>query len=379
MGRGGNALNDYGRNSMNRCELTLCRASLLLASLAVFSGIGLAFQEGRGGEVPKFLENFSVEDLFRNEIVAKVNRDLITRQEIEEALRPALKTMGNPSPDAILDLKMRELLRIVGEKIEDGAVTRYNFVVRQRDVETQIEERMKEAGSEDAFRSALAERGVTLDEFEENLEKELARVHFLRTQLGLRAARKVNQRTRYDLEVSPDEIRSFYEENLEQYRVKPRSRVRRIYISSKKLGGDDQGREEARKILNECRSGGSFEEMAKQRSHGKYRETGGDLGWIEKEDKSHLQSIVDFAFSAKVGEISGIKKVGRGYFILYLESSEPGTLRPFALVQDEIRARLWDQKAGEILLSIRRELIEESYIDPPEVKMLLLFHLDRSR
>jgi len=314
-------------------------------------------------------------DLFKDEIVARVNRDVITRQEIEEEIGPALRTLGNPTPEAVAQIVYQELFRLVREKIQDEAARRYSFFVQKREVLHEIEERRKEAGSEEAFRSELTARGLTLAEFEQTVEKQIARSHFLKTLLGMRQPRRVEQRPRHDIEVGPEEQKEFYASNRESFRVPTRARVRRLYVSNETAGGVPQARSLIQQALDRVRAGEDFGEVARACSHDKTREEGGDLGWIQEGDTRHAPEIVQFALTGHGGETSEIQKVPWGFFLLHIDEKVDGVVRPLDEVQNEIQRLLWNRRAEEVYQTIERELIEEAYIDPPELKQALLARL----
>jgi len=144
--------------------------------------------------------------------------------------------------------------------------------------------------------------------------------------------------------VSDDEIKADYEKNKTSYVQSEKRQARHILIETGK--DDAAAKKQAQDLADQAKSGKDFAELAKKFSADKgSAEKGGDLGWTEK---GYFDPAFEAAlFSMKTGEISDPVKSKFGYHIIKLEGIEAGHTRSLDEVRAEIESQLRRQKAGE--------------------------------
>jgi peptidyl-prolyl cis-trans isomerase C len=149
-------------------------------------------------------------------------------------------------------------------------------------------------------------------------------------------------------EVTEDEIQRYYKENKPLFIEPQEIRVRQIVVNSELL---------LREVLTKLTAGESFEKLASTYNLGKFREDGGNLGYIRRGQLA--PSFVQFeeaAFSLKKkGEISEVVKTPYGYHIIRLEDMRGTTLRPIDQVREKIRFFLQPKKKQESYLEYVKE------------------------
>ncbi len=100
-------------------------------------------------------------------------------------------------------------------------------------------------------------------------------------------------------------------------------------------GEDDEARQEARRILNEIRSGASFEDMAREYGTDGTAPKGGDLGWFET--GKMVDEFNDAVFSAtRTGLINNPVKTQFGYHIIRVDELKTNTAYKVAAIEREI-------------------------------------------
>src|SRR4029077_12159503 len=117
------------------------------------------------------------------------------------------------------------------------------------------------------------------------------------------------------VQLSPDEVKSYYDQHRDQYRVPDEVIVAHILIKTPAAGADgkvdEKGVEEARKkaedVLKQLKAGGKMEDLAKKYSDdpGSAKQ-GGELGWIGRG-----RTVPEFekaAFSQAPGQTSDLVK-----------------------------------------------------------------------
>jgi peptidyl-prolyl cis-trans isomerase D len=155
--------------------------------------------------------------------------------------------------------------------------------------------------------------------------------------------------------VSPTELQRAYNDNIDQYRMPDRARVRHILIATP-AGPDgkpdpkqvDQARAKAADILKQVRAGGNFAELAKKNSEDPgSKDAGGELGWITKG-----QMVPEFekvSFAQNPGQISDLVQSSYGFHIIQTEEKEVARVKPLSEVKAEIEKNLKAQKVANLL------------------------------
>jgi peptidyl-prolyl cis-trans isomerase D len=153
---------------------------------------------------------------------------------------------------------------------------------------------------------------------------------------------KLKQQTK----VSDDELKAFYQQNIDQFKVQNRVHVEHILF--KTVGKTDAEVAEIQKtaegVLKKAKSGGNFEELAKQYSEDTSKTKGGDIGWIVEG-----QTVPEFqqsAFSQPVGSISDLVKTQYGFHIIKVLEKETARTKSFEEVRAEIEPTVLEAKVN---------------------------------
>src|SRR5580700_9209396 len=162
----------------------------------------------------------------------------------------------------------------------------------------------------------------------------------------------VNQ-IRQNTQVSDDELKVQYQQDIQQYQVPNRVHVDHILLMTvgKTPAEVEEIRQKAEDVLKQAKKGTNFEELAKKYSEDPgTKDKGGDLGWIIQG-----QTVAEFekaAFSLPKASISDLVKTQYGFHILKIIDKESAHTKPFDEVKDSIRAPLLltesDKQAGDV-------------------------------
>ena len=123
---------------------------------------------------------------------------------------------------------------------------------------------------------------------------------------------------------------------------------------------------EAEALRTQAVQGADVAQLAKERSVGAGKETGGDIGWHIKaldhqiqtlsgqtpEEKTFFPQLEAVAFSLEQGQISQpVKGPDGNYYLVKLEERQPERIRPLT--------ELWDQLHAGLLLQKRQEALQD--------------------
>src|SRR5262249_8201634 len=148
--------------------------------------------------------------------------------------------------------------------------------------------------------------------------------------------------------VSEQELRTYYNDHIELYRVQNRSRVSHILF--KTVGKTDAEVAEihktAEEVLKKVKRGAKFEELAKQYSEDTTKDKGGDLGWIVKG-----QTVPEFeqvAFNLPTGATSDLVKTPYGFHVTKVVGGEAARTKSLEEVRGAILPLLTGEKADRL-------------------------------
>jgi peptidyl-prolyl cis-trans isomerase D len=159
--------------------------------------------------------------------------------------------------------------------------------------------------------------------------------------------------------VSDADLHAAYEKNKSRLEVPEKRHARHILITGK---DDSAALAQARQVLAQAQAGKDFAELAKQYSQDPgSAHNGGDLGWADR--NSFVAPFADALFAMKVGEIKGPVKTQFGYHIIRLEEVQPGKSKSFEEARPELEAQLRRDRATDRFGEIQEQL-QSKLADP---------------
>jgi len=152
--------------------------------------------------------------------------------------------------------------------------------------------------------------------------------------------------------VSDADLRAAYEKQKSQLEVPEKRRARHILITGK---DDAAARAQAEQVLAQAKAGKDFSELARQYSQDPgSAPNGGDLNWADR--NSFVKPFADALFGMKVGEIAGPIKTQFGYHIIRLEAIQPGKTKIFEEARNDLEAQLRRDRATDRFGDIQEQL-----------------------
>jgi peptidyl-prolyl cis-trans isomerase D len=145
------------------------------------------------------------------------------------------------------------------------------------------------------------------------------------------------------VQVTQDDLRTYYNNQREQYRVPEQVKVSHIWIKMPLPGADGkvddkavaQAQGRADDLLKQIKSGAKFDDVAKKYSEDPgSAHVGGSLGWIGKGQLTG--EFEKAAFSLPKGQISDVVKSADGFHIVRVDDKQDAHLKPL----DEVKAAI---------------------------------------
>ena len=271
-------------------------------------------------------------------IVAVVGKEVITERELDRAyssddlglMRPHPLTGATPEA-----LTRDEYLEYMIERlVVEQEVKRQGIRVDALEVERAIDRKRESLGlTEDEFFRALAMQGMSMDEYREQVKDQLI------------TFRLVSQEVRGEIEVTEEEIRTYYLQHPEQFVEEDKLYLRHIFIPIPADGGvlaEQRVVNQLETVKIDIKQGASFEEMAKQWSKSPTASSGGKLGWFTLDEL--LPEFREQARSLQPGQMSPVFIHGQGAHLILLEQRKKGSRIPMEEVRDKIRDIIFQQE-----------------------------------
>jgi parvulin-like peptidyl-prolyl isomerase len=300
----------------------------------------------------------------REEILVIVNSHIITRRDLTQAVEQQHAALYRQFSGKELDEKLKD----AREKTLQGMVDAYlledkgaelGSPVTDEYVRSSIDGIKKEnnfATDADLERALRGSLGIGLPEFMKRQKQQATQQFVLQREVFSKVA------------VEDNELRAYYEDHKEEYRLPFRFRIRELVLAK---GATSEEQAEARKKLDaiqaELKAGKSFEELARQYSTSPSKATGGDLGWM---NKGFLRaSIEDAAVKLKPDQVSAPIETDKDFYLIQLISLEDAPVKDFSEVKAKILEKLQEPKAQNAIeqyLSGLRMRANIRYLVPKE-------------
>src|SRR3954469_12141022 len=293
------------------------------------------------------------------EIIARVNDDIITRaelarnrQQLEEEAKQKSETL---TPDREKDL-LRDLIdqQLLIQKAKELGITGDAEVVKRLD---QIRQDMKLNSMEELEQAATAQ-GTNFEDFKQGIRN------------GIITQQVISREVGSHISIPPDEIQKFYELNKKEFEGPEQVQIAELLISPAKdekgnpkedQASLDAAKAKAESVLKEIKGGMKFSEAATKYSDGPTAQQGGDLGLFKRGTLS--KELEDITFNMKPGETSNVIRTKQGFVILKVVQHQSAGIPPEKEVEPQIQEAIYMQKLQPALRQYLTKLREESYID----------------
>lgn len=139
-------------------------------------------------------------------------------------------------------------------------------------------------------------------------------------------------------EPSEDEIRSYYDEHIDQYLSQEEIRASHITKSLQGASSRAEVYAEMREIRTQLLDGADFDELAEKHRSDEQQQI--DLGWFKRGE--FMEEFETIAFSMNKEEISPVFMTQLGFHVCVVTDRRPPAPLPFDEVRDNVRQRIVD-------------------------------------
>jgi parvulin-like peptidyl-prolyl isomerase len=312
------------------------------AVLLAFSGLALA-------------ADVSVID----EIVAKVNGDIITRSEVERERRTIeaeLKKQGMTGQrlqDAVRETAKNTLRERIDQLLLISKGKEMNINV-DSEVSKQLADTQKKLGIGDPekFQQAVREQtGQSYEDYRNDLKNYLI------------TNRVIRQEVSSKIQFKREELQKYYEEHKDEFLRKERVFLHEILVSTdgKDAAGIAAAERKAKDLSTRASKGERFPELAQSNSDSQTAPQGGDMGSWEKGQL--MQSIEDQIWDKPRGFVTPPIKVANGFLILRVDEHQKAGQAAFEEVEMEVQDKLFGPRMQPLLRKYLTDLRANAFLE----------------
>lgn len=290
-------------------------------------------------------------------VLAVVNDTVITRQQVEEFIAPAIDSLRREyagQPEAVFQQKLTGVVNDGLEQLVERQLILHEFNTqgyRMPDsyLDEIVQDRIRDQfyGDRARLMKTLQAQGETFESFREGVRDQAIET-FMRS-------KNVAQ----EIVVSPYKIENYYNAHQDDYKVADEIKLRMIVLN--KTSADDTNTVNlAREIRDKIKEGAAFAEMASIYSQDSQRSQGGDRGWVER--SVLRKDLADASSALQPGQVSDVIQTPETCYLMLVEQTRPAHVTPLNEVRDEIEKNLRAQEQARLLKQWIARLKAKSFI-----------------
>lgn len=294
------------------------------------------------------------------EIIARVNNEIITLSEYEKARQSAeedakQECQGHCTPEQLqtdIEDRQKNTLRglidqsLLVQRGKDMGMNVEADVIKQLD-QIRIQNKLE---SMEALEKAVTSEGLNWEDFKNGIRNHILTQKVISSEVGSH------------ISIGEDEVKKYYEAHKSEY-VRPEEvALREIEINTQGKSPDELPvlKKKAETALKRVQDGEDFGEIAKRYSDSSTKDQGGLLGVYKRGELA--KELEDKVFNMKRNELTGVLETKQGYLVLQvLEHYEEGQ-QPLDKVRNEISDKLYTTRLEPAMRDYLKTLREQSYV-----------------
>ena len=302
------------------------------------------------------------------QIIVKVNGEILTKTELENRQVAALRQMGqqidpkaNPS-----DTQLRQMLDQVTPQLMVNAIDEMLLVQRGRELGYKMNDEQFQSvldnikkdnkiESDEQFQSALKAENMTLSDLRKSLERQMI------------VSRVQQNEVMGKIAVNDEEARKYYDTHSSEFTSPRTVTLREIQINvpgdgqTVNVGRDEEAKAKITSIRQRALTGDSFEKLAADMSDAPSRANAGLIGPLSVTDLApEVQKLIE---PMKAGDITEPLRGPKGYQILKLESATPSDTKSFDQAREDISNRVFTDKRRDEFEKYLKKLRAQAIIE----------------
>ena len=294
------------------------------------------------------------------EIIARVNNEIITKSELDKARSAAAEQAqqecsGRCTQEqmqvAIEDgqkFALRDLIdqSLLSQRGKDMGISVEADVVKQMD-QIRQQNKLKDM---DELEKAVTSQGINWEDFKNNIRNKILTQEVIRREVG------------GHITVGREDAQKYYNDHKQEF-VRPEQialSAIEIKTEGKKESEIPELKAKAENLRKRVTDGEDFSELAKRFSDGSTAQQGGYLGIYKQGELT--KELWDAVAPLKKKEMTGVIETKQGFLVLQVLEHYTEGEQPFDKVENEIMDKLYSERMEPALREYLKTLREQSYV-----------------
>jgi peptidyl-prolyl cis-trans isomerase SurA len=318
-----------------------------------------------------------IADTVVEEIIARVNNDIITSSEFQRSRNQMLneaKEKFGAQADQVVKSKEKDVLRdmidqaLLVQKGKDLGITGDTDLIKRLDeMRKQMNlEAVEDSGNgQTSLQKAAEQQGVDWEDFKQNMKNQIVTQQVIGHDVGSR------------LQITDGEVKQYYNDHQKEFDQPEQVRLSEILVApTPPINADTNTKKEeipptpeqltaaeqkAGDLMAQIKGGAKFEDVARKSSDGPTAAQGGDLGYFKR--GMLAKELEEKTFSLKPGDVTDVIRTRQGFILLKVTEHNDAGMIPLKQVEPQIQETLYLEKIQPALRAYLTKLREDAYID----------------
>jgi peptidyl-prolyl cis-trans isomerase SurA len=270
-----------------------------------------------------------------DEIVAKVNDDVITKSDLDTEEQGMLQDLYRRHSGTELDAQVaqakKELLRrMIDNRVLGQRAAHIFDVAKMQDFYLEQFKNQQNIKSDKELEKLLSAQDMTIADLKKKLVETFSPQQVVHAEVSDRIA------------VSEKDERAYYDAHTAEFEIPAEATVREIVLKASSADRDAKRAQAETIRAKAAEPGADFTAMASELSDAGTKAAGGLLGTVKKGDlAAPLESA---AFTIPVGTVSQVIEAEYGFHILKVDARTDAEVKPFDDVKADIESKIENER-----------------------------------
>lgn len=295
-----------------------------------------------------------------DEIIAKVNGDIITRNDYERSRKQIENGMRQQQGVSIA--RLNEEVALAEKNILRDRIDQLLMISRAKELNINVDTEINKQLADIQRSSKIADP----EKFQEFVRQETAMPfedykNELKNQMLTN--RVVRQEVSGKINFKKEELEKYYNDHKDEFQREERVFLRELLVSTegKDAAATAAAEKKAKDLSARAKKGEKFEDMAQANSDSATAQQGGDIGAYEK---GKLRADIEKSVWDQLrGFVTDPINIGNGFLILKVEDHPKAGLASFEEAENDIRAKLFQPRMQPEMRKFLTQLRVDAFLE----------------